>query len=1114
MSRNSTMLLRLNKMISAISIIILFSRLGIALEPSNAGIAHAQVSIVSLTPTVSTPTSSSVPSINGGSSGGGDTSAIPTALINSFGVVLAAIISLVGVIAAALIASGYFKGKRKEREARYAKQTQSRFKTIQERAQDYCEALYRDPLITNLQIPNMSHPVKVMNLYVRLRVEQGNQVDNELDPDLRTNGDLYDLDALFRASSFSLENRISIALEPAEAIRKYRHCIFVGGPGAGKTTLLRYLALKSATGKLTDLPSLPIFVDLNAFASSGDSDVLDFAASIWERRYGFPKVEARSYMEEKLIEGKAILLLDSLDAIIADGTDQEAGGRYIRMEEIITVLMQRYDKSPIVLTARKKGNQRQASLAGLGIEQLELLDFRTEDITFFVDKWFANSPHPNRQTRALELKTKLEQNARIYALATTPLLLSLIAIVFEANLDLPDRRTKLYEQCVELLLDKWNTQHHSRQRHAFKPEHKRQLLKEVAWHFHTQRKVYFSESELLTLIASSLLTMGFPAEQNHRVLEEIATENGLLKKQAQDLYGFLHLTLQEYFAAQHIADQRYFDALVAYQGDPWWEEVILLCAGCIPDASPLLEKLLGKDKTVQVQEDIFHTNLILAGKCLASRPTIQQQPLQADILSRLFDLIMTTEYSLTRQQVVGILAEVGGIEVNTKLLELLPNEHIDQGIRVYIADALGIYGKRSLAAELLPLLANELIHSSVRVAIAKALTKFGERSLVPDLLQLLSDQQIDLDVRRNISLSLGILGERSIAPKLVVLLVNQQVDPDVQRSIALAVGALGEQSIVPELVVLLSDQRIDPFVRMGIADALGTLGERTIVPKLIPLLSDRQIGPDIRRSIALALGTIGERSIAPKLLRLLSNKQLDATVGIGIANALGVLGEQSLVPDLLHLLSDQQISPDVRGNIALTLGGLGERSVIPTMLQLLSNQQIDPFIVQSVAVALARLGERSVVKHLLDLLSAGLQLSPEMLQSVTLALSVLGKRYMPPNLLPLLSDGRVTPNVRQSIAHTLGALGDHSVVPTLCVLLSDKTIDYSVRQSIVYAVEQLANDEDTLTTLIKLLPQSNADAADDIHRVLWTVSRRMGVKILLTNKQIEVVKWSDMRVSW
>jgi len=184
------------------------------------------------------------------------------------------------------------------------------------------------------------------------------------------------------------------------------------------------------------------------------------------------------------------------------------------------------------------------------------------------------------------------------------------------------------------------------------------------------------------------------------------------------------------------------------------------------------------------------------------------------------------------------------------------------------------------------------------------------------------------------------------------------------------------------------------------------------------------------------------------------------------------------------------------------------------MLQLLSNQQIDPFIVQSIAVALATLGERSVVKHLLDLLSAGQQLTPEMLQSITLALGVLGKRYMSPNLLPLLADERITPLVRQSIAHTLGALGDHAVVPALCALLSDKTIDYSVRQSIVYAIEQLANDENALTTLIKLLLQSDADAADDIHRVLWTVSRRVGVRVLLTNKQIEIVKWSDMQVPW
>jgi predicted NACHT family NTPase len=70
---------------------------------------------------------------------------------------------------------------------------------------------------------------------------------------LRTAEEARDPNALLRAGKASLERRASSALDPEEAIRRYRRCVIVGDPGAGKTTLLKFLALKAAspfTGRL------------------------------------------------------------------------------------------------------------------------------------------------------------------------------------------------------------------------------------------------------------------------------------------------------------------------------------------------------------------------------------------------------------------------------------------------------------------------------------------------------------------------------------------------------------------------------------------------------------------------------------------------------------------------------------------------------------------------------------------------------------------------------------------------------------------------------------------------------------------------------------------------
>src|SRR5262249_38516955 len=155
----------------------------------------------------------------------------------------------------------------------------------------------------------MSRPLEVTSVYVRLRIHQETRLSYVLDTSLIAAETRRDPNALLRVGQLRLESRAKSALDPDEAIRMYKRCVIVGDPGAGKTTLLKYLTLKSAEKQLAGLPDLPIHVELNAFASSGQSDLLEFASSSWDEKYGFPKAEARICMEDNLKNGRALLLL-------------------------------------------------------------------------------------------------------------------------------------------------------------------------------------------------------------------------------------------------------------------------------------------------------------------------------------------------------------------------------------------------------------------------------------------------------------------------------------------------------------------------------------------------------------------------------------------------------------------------------------------------------------------------------------------------------------------------------------------------------------------------------------------------------------------------------------
>jgi NACHT domain len=619
-------------------------------------------------------------------------------------------------------------------------------KTLDDRVAAYCLALHADPRIALLQILDMNRPIEVTNIYIRLRLHQETRPGYDFDPTLRDGETRFDPNAFLKASHFRLEQRISTSLASEEAFRTYKHCVVVGDPGAGKTTLLKYLALQVIDQQLVDLPDLPIHVELNAFASSGYRDLLEFASVVWEERYSFLKTEARDYMQRQLQEGKAVLLLDALDETVTGANKDQAEESYRQVSKAITDVATRYSQAPIIVTARKAGYHQRSRLAGF--TELEVLDFRPDEIKQFVERWFAHHPDLHKRGNAAELNAKLERNPRVQALAANPLLLSLIVIVYEDQLDLPERRAELYRRCLDTLLSKWDASRNIRRLRAFKVEHKQQLLEEIAWHFHRHRQRYFSEHELLDVIAAFLPAVGLLPEQNAEVLNEIITENGLLKEQAHGWYGFLHLTLQEYCAAQYAVDHQELDTLLLWRDDSWWEEAFLLYAGRIPDASLLLQHLLGLTNQNPLSDDLFHTNLMLAGHCLAASHTIRQVSLRQEIITQLFNVLSTSPYGLAQQQTAEALAEIGG-GVNERLLQLLPNEQFNSTVRISIAIAVGKLGEKKAVDELVQMLPNEQIDLPVRWSIAIALTLLlsDERS-VSDLAAMFLQSDISDSIYR------------------------------------------------------------------------------------------------------------------------------------------------------------------------------------------------------------------------------------------------------------------------------------------------------------------------------------------------------------------------------
>jgi hypothetical protein len=298
---------------------------------------------------------------------------------------------------------------------------------------------YRQKLISglcNLQIFKMSSPLNLEDVYVKLQVRQEEKLPHAKEEE-RVSLAVGEPTELLRLFQGHLAEQAATATSPEEALSRFKKITVLGEPGAGKTTILRHLAVKMANGALPNLPNLPVYVELRSFVESGMEDLLDFVVSNLAKPYNFPD---RSYLEKKLNDGEAALLLDGLDEVLGCKSPEEAKKVNSRLAKIVTGLAIEFSNAPIAVTCRRAGWQ------GLqGFHTLGVLDFNESQIQEFVNNWFKSDP-----SKAQGLLQELEKNLRMKTLAGNPLILALMAIVYERELELPERRSEL----LQMLLDK------------------------------------------------------------------------------------------------------------------------------------------------------------------------------------------------------------------------------------------------------------------------------------------------------------------------------------------------------------------------------------------------------------------------------------------------------------------------------------------------------------------------------------------------------------------------------------------------------------------------------------------------------------------------------------
>jgi hypothetical protein len=494
-------------------------------------------------------------------------------------------------------------------------------------------------------------------------------------------------------------------------LQQYPYLVLLGGPGSGKSTAVRYLAWSHAVTQLqpplissASLPLLadrpfPLRIELRRLSEERHQqqpnlDFLDYTIRVVLGRAG--QHIKRQMLVELLTQGRMLCLFDGLDEV---ATLDE---RRLLIDEI-EAFVQHYPNNRVLVTSRPVGYDL-ARLNAQMFMHTNVQDFDDQQIGTFLDHWYTHvlqlSPLPPEDSQELEtLYTTLKDNPRLHTLATNPLLLTVITALHRYE-RLPDRRILVYDRCADLLLDTWaklkGTDVRWKEMKMGKEDQKA-CVAHLGFVLHErsqEKRGGNKDSESAssaTDIASDVPTrfilkeiekflkerrlLSEVAEQRaeaRRFLELMQIEAGLIVERGkgehgEDLYGFVHRTFQEYFAAADVYEsyQQEEDATIIsaflheHLYDPHWHETILLLMAMLKrrPATTQLRQILKRKSLLGLHNDILHQDLFFVCTCLAEDIAVDIE-LAESVVANITIIVKQSPFPSQRKKALDALASL------------------------------------------------------------------------------------------------------------------------------------------------------------------------------------------------------------------------------------------------------------------------------------------------------------------------------------------------------------------------------------------------------------------------------------------------------------------------
>lgn len=404
------------------------------------------------------------------------------------------------------------------------------------------------------------------------------------------------------------------SLSIAEVLRQTQtHLLILGQPGAGKSTLLRQLAERTYDDPQSiglERPHLPLLLPLRTLART--------EGALEERLNRALRNELSPHLTRALPDGFFDAWPQQLDApwlFLLDGLDEVPGGDYLSLEAWLEGLLARSEIARIIITSRPFADaETERGDSRFGVYEIQ--PFTPKQTAELTRRWFGD----NAPAFLEALK-----NVRSGVLEQTPLLLTIAAKVYLERGCLPERRARLYQQFVDILLEEARQRGLGDELDAPVIDLAQSTLAHIALAM-TDHPEWVDEASLTSVVARYLdeqlnlkdraktVARHFLRVMARRSGVFLRTENRLIHfsqhgapinsihtkefPRLQRVDGWLHPTFREYLAAWLIARncnedlECMWDQVVSKWEHENWVEVALFVIGIVG------EDIVGEDKDV------------------------------------------------------------------------------------------------------------------------------------------------------------------------------------------------------------------------------------------------------------------------------------------------------------------------------------------------------------------------------------------------------------------------------------------------------------------------------------------------------------------------------------